>query len=86
MTQLNRVLQLLWIERPPLSAVLAPSIHQGSDTTGAVPSQPLVGGPEADRSLCRQISQGLSVLNVSTHKPFPTDSCQWGIGVGMHGL
>jgi len=86
MTQLNRVLQLLWIESPPLGAAPAASIHQGSDTTGAVPSQPLVGGAEADPGLSRQISQGLSILNVSTHKPFPTDSCQSGIGVGMHGL
>jgi len=58
MTQLNRVLHLLWIERPPLGAAPAASIHQGSNTTGAVPSQPLVGGSQADPGLSRQISQG----------------------------
>ena len=86
MTQVHGLLQVLGIERPPLGAAPAASIHQGSDTTGAIPSKPLVGGAQADPGLSRQLSQGLSILNVSTHKPCPTDSCQSGIGVGMHGL
>jgi len=86
MTQLNRVLQLLWIKRWPLAAALAASIHQGSAPAKAITSQPFVGGAEADPCLTHQISQDLSVLNLSTQKPFPTNSCQSGIGVGMHGL
>jgi hypothetical protein len=55
-------------------------------TTAAVTAQPLVGRAQADSSLRGEMSQGLSVLNVSTHKPFPTDRCQSGVGVGMHGV
>jgi hypothetical protein len=36
MTQHNGLLQLLWVERPPLGAAPAASIHQGGNTTGAV--------------------------------------------------
>jgi len=86
MAQLNDLLQLLGIERPPLVAAPAASIYQGSDTTGAVLCKLLVRGAQADPRLRRKISQWLSVLNVSTHKSYPTDSGQSGIGVGMHGL
>jgi len=64
----------------------AASIKQSSDTTGAVPSKSLVRGAEADSHLPRQISQELSDLVVLTHKPCPTDSCQSGVEVGIHGL
>jgi len=61
------LLQLLWIMRSSLGAALDASIHQGSVSARATASQPLVGGMEADPSLSRQISQGLSVSNVPTH-------------------
>jgi len=86
MTQVHGLLKLLWIERMPLAAAPAASIHQGSEAARAIAGQPLVSGAQADAGLRCQISQGLSVLNVSTHKPFPTDSCHSGIRVGMHGL
>jgi len=57
-----------------------------SSAARAIASQPLVGGAQVDPILNCQISQGVSVLNVSTYKPFPTDSCESGNGVGMHGL
>jgi hypothetical protein len=62
------------------------SIHQGSAAARAIASQPLVSGEQADHGMVGQISQGLGVLSVSTHKPFPNDSCQSGFGVGMYGL
>jgi hypothetical protein len=86
MAQGNGSLQMLWIERLPLAAANTASIHQGGGTTGAVATQPLVGRAQADTSLRSEMSQGLGVLNVSTHKPFPTDRCQSGVGVGMHGV
>ncbi|MEY4999471.1 MAG: hypothetical protein RIS00_1515 [Pseudomonadota bacterium] len=86
MTQVHGLLQLLWIERSPLAAALAASIHQCSAAARAIVSQPFVGSAQADSGLCGQFSQGLSILNASSHKPFPTDSCQSGIGLGMHGL
>jgi hypothetical protein len=86
MAQGNGALQMLWIERPPLAAANTASIHQGSCTTGAVTAQPLVGRAQADPSLRGEMGQGLGVLNVSAHKPFPTDGCQSGVGVGMHGV
>jgi hypothetical protein len=86
MAQGNGALQMLWIERPPLAAANTATIHQGGGTTAAVTAQPLVGRAQADSSLRGEMSQGLSVLNVSTHKPFPTDRCQSGVGVGMHGV
>jgi len=86
MAQVNGLLQLLWINRPPLGAAPAASIHQGSAAARAVASKPVVGRAEAEPSLSRQISQGLSVLNLSTHKQFLSDRCQSGIGVDMHAL
>jgi hypothetical protein len=86
MAQGNGALQMLWIERPPLAAANTASIQQGGCTTGAVTAQPLVGRTQADTRLGGEMSQGLSVLNVSNHKPFPTDRCQSGVGVGMHGV
>ena len=86
MAQGNGALQMLWIERPPLAAANTASINQSGCTTGAVTAQPLVGRAQADARLGGEVSQGLGILKVSTHKPFPTDGCQSGIGVGMHGL
>jgi hypothetical protein len=86
MAQGNGALQMLWIERPPLAAANTATIHQGGGTTAAVTAQPLVGRAQADTRLGGEMSQGLGVLNVSTHKPFPTDRCQSGVGVGMHGV
>ena len=82
--EIHGVLKLLQIERPPLAAANTASIHQSGCTTAAVTAQPLVGRGQADSSLRGEMSQGLSVLNVSTHKPFPTDRCQSGVGVSMH--
>jgi hypothetical protein len=86
MTQGNGALQMLWIERPPLAAANTATIHQSGCTTGAVAVQPLLGRAQADHSLRGEMSQGLNVLNLSTHKPFPTDWCQSGVGVGVHGV
>ena len=86
MAQSNGALQMLWFERPPLAAANTPSIHQGGGTTRAVTAQPLVGRAQADARLGGEVRQGLGVLNVSTHKPFPIDGCQSGVVVGMHGL
>jgi hypothetical protein len=82
----NGALQMLWIERLPLASANTASIHQGGGTTGALAAQPLVGRAQADARSGGEMSQWISVLNVSTHKPFPTDGCQSGVGVGMHGL
>ncbi len=86
MAQGNGALRMLWIERPPLAAANTTSIHQGGCTTGAVTAQPLVGRAQADARLGGEMGQGLGVLNVSTHKPYLTDGCQSGVGVGMHGV
>jgi len=56
MTQGIGFLQFLCGERPPLDAAPAESIHQGSDTTGAVPSKLPVGAAQPDPGLSRQIS------------------------------
>ena len=56
-TQVYGMLQLLCTERSLFGAASAASIYQGSDTTGAITGQPLVGGMEADAALCGQISQ-----------------------------
>jgi len=58
MTQVHGLLQLLWIERPPLSTTPAASIHEGSAGARAIASQALVGGSQADPSLRCQISRG----------------------------
>jgi hypothetical protein len=86
MAQGNGALQMLWIERPPLAAANTATIHQGGGTTAAVTAQLLVGRAKADTRLGGEMSQGLGILNVSTHKPIPTDMCQSGVGVGMHGV
>jgi hypothetical protein len=84
--EVHGVLQLLRIERPPLGAANAPSIRQGGETTGAVSSEPLVGGAEADPRLGGQDCEGLSLINVSTQQPFPAEGCLPGVRVGMHGV
>ena len=90
MAQDNGALEMLWIERPPLAAANTAAntatIHQSGGTTGAITAQLLVGRAQADSSLRGEMGQGLGVLSVSAHKPFPTDGCQSGVGVGMHGV
>jgi hypothetical protein len=84
--QCNGALQNLWIERPPLAAAKTALIHQSGCATGALTAQPLVGRAQANSRLRGEMSQGLCVMNVSTHKPFPTYRCQSGVVVGMHGV
>jgi hypothetical protein len=86
MSQGNGALQMLCIERSALAAVNTAIIHQSSCITGSVTAQPLVGRAQADARLGGEMGQGLSILSASTHKPFPTDRCQSGVGVGMHGV
>ena len=80
MAQGNGALQMLWIERPPLAAANTVSIHQRGCSTGAVTAQPLVGSAQADSSLRGEMSQELSVLNMTMNQPFPTDRCHSGVG------
>ena len=81
MAQGNGALQMLWIKRPPLVAANTASINHGGGTTRAVTDQPLVGRAEPHARLGGKMGLGLSVLNVSRHKPIPTDRCQSGVGV-----
>lgn len=83
--EIHGMVQLLRIERPPLDAANTPSIRQRGVTTGAVSSQPLVGGAQADPRLGGQEQEGFAVVNVSAQQPFPAEGCQPGIRVGMHG-
>jgi hypothetical protein len=84
MAQCPCLLLLLRVEGLLLGAENATSIHQTACTAGAVASQLFVRSAEADPCLRRQISQGGSLVNVSTYKPFPAEGCQPGIRVGMH--
>ena len=86
MAEGNSVLQLLWIERPPLSAANTTSIHQSRYTACAVASQPLVGRSQADPSLSCKNRERAPIVNVSTQQPFTTQGCQPSIRVGMHGV
>ena len=85
MTEIHGVLQWLRIERPLLGAANTPTSRQRGVTTGAVSSQPLVSGAQADPRLCGQVQEGFAVVNVSAQQPFPAEGCQPGVRVGMHG-
>jgi len=53
MTQVNGLLQLLWIKHPPLAAAPTTSIHQGSAT-----GQQLVGAAQPDPGLPPRSARG----------------------------
>jgi hypothetical protein len=86
MAQCPGPLLLLRIERAPLAATHAASIHQCRCPACAEPGEPLVRVTEADPYLGSQCSKGNALVNVSTYKSFPADGCQPGIRVGMHGV
>ena len=66
MVQTTDVLQYLWIAHQPLAAAPAVSITTGGGDTRSVSGQPLVGRPQADLALTRQINEELSASIVAT--------------------
>ena len=84
-TELHGLLQLLWIERPPLAAANTSSTHQSRGTACAVAHQPLLSAAEADPSLSSQEGEAFTVINVSMQQPFLAKGCQPSVRVGMHG-
>ena len=86
MTHGNGAIVVLWNERPPLAAANTTSIRQGGGNARAVAGKLLIGHAQSDSSLDAEMGRQLGVLNVSTHKPLPTDGCLSGVGVKMHRL
>ena len=85
MPQVNGLLELSGIERPPLAVAHAPSIRQCRRPTSAIAGQPFVSRPQADACMGRQDSERDTLLQVTANEAFPTDDCQSGHGVAMHG-
>ena len=82
---INGILQLLWIEHPPLGAANTSSIRQRSHAARAVPGQPAVGTVEADAVLGRKFHKAPPLLKVLGDQPETALLRQTGIGMAMHG-
>jgi len=80
------LLELLRIERPPLAAVNTPSIRQGRHTAITEARQPLLGAAQVDASFSSKGLERYALIKVPTHEAFPTDGCQSGQWVAMHGV
>ena len=80
------LLQLMRIERPPLSAANTPSIRKCSHTACSVPGQPLVSTAQTDPGLRCKGLERYALMEVPTNQTFPTDGCQSGQWVAMHGV
>ena len=82
----DSLLQLLWIERPPLGAAITKSIPQRGHTACAVKGgQPFVSGAEADTCFCSQLWQRPVLIQVLRNQSQQASLRQAGIGVCMHG-
>jgi hypothetical protein len=85
MPQDNGLFQSPLIQGPLLAVAHAPPIGQCGCSTCAITGQPLVGRPQADSRLGRQKTERNTLIQVATDQAFPTDDCQSGHGVAMHG-
>lgn len=86
MPEVYGLLQLLRIELPPLGAANTPSIRQCSYTACSVPGHPLEGAAQADIRLHSKGLERYALIKVPTNQSFPTDGCQSGQWVAMHGV
>ncbi|GDX73859.1 hypothetical protein LBMAG40_05160 [Cyanobium sp.] len=86
MPEVHSLLQLLRIERPPLGAANTPSIRQCRWPACTETSQPLASCALTDAVLASQLNKASALVEVLPDQAFPTDGCQAGIGVCMHGL
>jgi len=85
MPQLYGLLQMPWIERPPLGAANTPSIRQRSCTALAVAGQTLFLIPETDLRFSYQLSQGVLVVQVLISKPQQAFLCHSSILMALYG-
>jgi len=84
--QVYSLLELLRIERPPLAAANTPSIRQCRYAACSKPGEPLVGRTQADPGLCCKGFEWHAFIEMPADEPFPTDGCQSGQRVAMHGV
>ena len=83
--QVQSMLQLLRIERPPLGAANAASIRQCRWGACTEAGQPLVGATRADPRASSESRQGKALIEVLVDQTQAAQRRQAGIGVAMHG-
>ena len=76
---------MLRIERP-LFAANTPSLRQCGWTALTELRQPLERAAQADPGLRSKVCERDAIIKMPADQAFPTERCQAGIGVAMHGV
>lgn len=86
MSELHTQAQLLRIVPPPLKAANAAMNRQCRQTARTESCYPLAVSVFTDPVVCSQHSKVPGLIEMLPDRAFPTDRCQAGIRVYMHGV